>query len=74
MKRGTRFAIGLAAAALTFGSLWAFVGPKRQVCGPFYHSYEQRWNHHHGDCHQGPWTGEGQEKAPEKAEKDSPTL
>jgi hypothetical protein len=28
MKRSSRFVIGLAAAALTFGSLFAFVGPK----------------------------------------------
>ena len=32
MRRGNKFWIGLAAAGLTFGSLWAFVGPKERHC------------------------------------------
>lgn len=45
MKGRNRFLIGLAAAAITFASLMAFVGPKRfaqyrQHC----HENAQRWN------------------------------
>lgn len=73
MRRGTRFAIGLAAAALTFGSLWAFVGPKHRGYGHCQRFSEERWQHH-GGCHGGHWGDEGQEKAPDKTQKDSPTL
>lgn len=38
MKRRTRFLIGMVAAALTFGTLMATVGPRH-------------FNHHGGRCH-----------------------
>ena len=48
MKRSSRFVVGFAAAALTFGSLFAFVGPKH------FHGCEQapchRHHHDNGRC------------------------
>jgi hypothetical protein len=42
MKKGSRFLVGFAAAAITFGSLFAIMGPDRfGHCG--------HWKHHH--CH-----------------------
>lgn len=55
MRRGSRFLIGFAAAALTFSSLMAFVGPRH--FGGYRHHFgrgrhhcqvDQRWeNRHH---------------------------
>lgn len=73
MRRGTRFGIGLAAAALSFGSLWAVVGPKHHGHGPCHTSYQGRWNHHEGGCH-GYRDSESADKAAEKAPTERPTL
>jgi hypothetical protein len=43
MKRGTRFLTGFAAAALTFGSLMATLGPQR-----FGQHCYGKWRGHHG--------------------------
>ncbi|HYG50306.1 MAG TPA: hypothetical protein VD905_05355 [Flavobacteriales bacterium] len=44
MKRGSRFLIGFAAAAVTFGTLMATLGPQK-----FGHC-SHHWRHHHGHC------------------------
>lgn len=72
MRRGSKFMIGFATAALTFGSLWAFVGPKQREQAPWHRAWEER-GHHHGGCHDY-GDSEGAEKAPEKSPKESPTL
>ncbi len=47
MKRRNRFLVGLAAAAITYGSLFAFVGPEYwQNRYHHYHGYHH--GHHHG--------------------------
>ena len=51
MRRRNRFLIGLAAAAITFSSLFVFVGP-----GYWQSRYDRPYGHHHG-CYQG--DGEG---------------
>jgi hypothetical protein len=48
MKRGSRFLIGFAAAAVTFGTLMATLGP--QKFGRHCHGY---WNHCYGHNHCG---------------------
>ncbi len=51
MKRSTRFLIGLAAAAITYGSLTAFVGPRHfgGRCGYTYQTYGgERYDHCRG--------------------------
>lgn len=51
MKRGSGFIIAFLAAAATFGSLMAFVGPQQSG----WHHYGSRngWrnHHHHGHCY-----------------------
>ena len=47
MKRTTKFLIGAATVALTFGSLVAIEGPKDW--NAYHHAH--RWHHHH-DCSQ----------------------
>lgn len=42
MRRGSKFLIGLAAAALTYGSLMAFVGPQHFGHRGFYHYQSYR--------------------------------
>ncbi len=39
MRRGSSFLIALAAAAITFGSLWTFVGPRHFDSYGFRHHY-----------------------------------
>lgn len=46
MKKSSKFVIGFAAAALTFGSLFAFVGPKH-----FNHCDQRPCYHHHDRGH-----------------------
>jgi len=49
MKRGSRFLIGFASAALTFGSLFAFAGPEHfnKHCGRWGHGYHHNYYHNH---------------------------
>ena len=71
MRRGSRFLIGLAAAALTYGSLVAFVGPRHFGHYGFYHYQAYRGNgpyhcdgrgdgnwHRHGERPKQPGTGQ----------------
>jgi len=58
MRRGSRFLIGLA-AALTYGGLMAFLGPRHFGHRGFYHyqAYRDDWSAHchgkeRGDWHQ----------------------
>ena len=48
MKRTSKFIIVAATAAITFGSLVAFVGPKDWN---YYRGYHHGWHHHHDDYH-----------------------
>ena len=48
MKRTSKFIIVAATAAITFGSLVAFVGPKDWN---YHHGHYHGW-HHHDDYHQ----------------------
>ncbi len=49
MKKGSRLLIGLTAAALTFGSLMAFMGPDK------FGAHCSGWKHHgcHSTCESG---------------------
>lgn len=71
MRRSTKFLIGLAAAALTYGSLMAFVGPRHFGHHGFYryHAYrgdrpahcdgaEGRHWHHSGETPGDPGAGQ----------------
>ncbi len=54
MKRSSRFLIAFAAAAVTFGSLTAFIGPRHwqhyrhgHCYAEASHSHPDHWNHGH---------------------------
>ena len=57
MRRGSRFLIGLAAAALTYGSLMAFVGPRHFGHRGFYRyqAYRDHWSGHCDGVQRGNW-------------------
>jgi len=46
MKKSSRFLIGFAAATLTFGSLFAALGPDK-----FGGCHSHKWQHHHCESH-----------------------
>ncbi len=50
MKRTSKFIIIIGMAAITFGSLVAFVGPKQW----HHHGHYRGWYDHHHDDHQHP--------------------
>jgi len=62
MKRSTRLFIGFVAAALTYGSLMAFVGPQHGGRHGFsrYHSHNGHGRYHCGDQHRGNESKSGQ--------------
>ena len=49
MKRGSLFLIAFLAAALTFGSLMAFVGPQNSGWNREHYGWHGGWHHHHYD-------------------------
>jgi len=56
MKRSSRFLIAFAAAAVTFASLSAFVGPRHWGRHGYGHCYADagQWHkHHHSEGHRG---------------------
>jgi len=51
MKKGSKFLIGIAAAALTFGSLMATLGPDKFASHCSHHKNYHHCGHYQSTCH-----------------------